>query len=99
MEYKELITVLSTDKRLHSKHICLFVALLYYWAESQCQSTFRVTRENLMKLSKIGSKATYHKCIAELTEYGYIKYMPTYNSYVGTRVYLRLNFFNKRFEQ
>ena len=41
-----------------------------------------------MKVSKISSKATYHKCMKELHNFGYLKYMPSYNPYKGSLVYL-----------
>ena len=39
-----------------------------------------------MKLSKIKSFATYHKCIKELHDAGFIIYSPTYNSYIGSSI-------------
>jgi hypothetical protein len=41
-----------------------------------------------MKVSKICSKATYHKCIRELNDYGYLSYHPSYNPFKGSLVYL-----------
>jgi len=41
-----------------------------------------------MNNSKIGSLATYHKCIKELDAFGYIVYKPTYNSYIGTSIHI-----------
>jgi len=41
-----------------------------------------------MKVCKISSNATYHKCIKELNEFGYLRYSPSYNPYKGSLVYL-----------
>jgi hypothetical protein len=41
-----------------------------------------------MKVSKIQSKATYHKCIRELNDFGYLSYHPSYNPFKGSLVYL-----------
>ncbi|WP_241277905.1 MULTISPECIES: hypothetical protein [Chryseobacterium] len=39
-----------------------------------------------MKLGKIKSFATYHKCIRDLHNAGFIIYSPSYNSYKGSLV-------------
>ncbi len=42
----------------------------------------------MMRISKICSKATYHKCMRELNEKQYIKYEPSFNPYKGSMVIL-----------
>jgi hypothetical protein len=41
-----------------------------------------------MSLAHINSIATYHKCIKDLSSFGYIGYMPSYNYHQGSLVYL-----------
>lgn len=41
-----------------------------------------------MRISKICSKATYHKCMRELNDKGYLKYEPSFNPYKGSMVIL-----------
>ena len=41
-----------------------------------------------MRISKIASKATYHKCIRELNDKGFLKYDPSFNPYRGSMVFL-----------
>lgn len=41
-----------------------------------------------MKVSKISAKATYHKCMKDLHDFGYLKYKPSYNPFKGSLVYL-----------
>lgn len=41
-----------------------------------------------MRGAKIFGLATYHKCIKDLNDFGYISYQPSYNPRVGSRVYL-----------
>ena len=50
-----------------------------------------------MKLSKIGSNSTYHRCIKQLHHWNYLEYLPSYNPFKGSEV----NMFNfcKRSEQ
>jgi hypothetical protein len=45
-------------------------------------------RNVLMKNARI-SRRTYHKCMRELHEYGYIRYEPSSNPCLRSRVYLR----------
>jgi hypothetical protein len=44
-----------------------------------------------METSKIRAKATYHKCINELQEFGYIIYKPSFNPYRGTEIFFNYN--------
>lgn len=41
-----------------------------------------------MRISKISSKATYHKCLKNLHSLGYLNYEPSYNPFKGSHVYL-----------
>lgn len=41
-----------------------------------------------MRISKISSRATYHKCLKNLHSQGYINYEPSYNPFKGSHVYL-----------
>jgi hypothetical protein len=41
-----------------------------------------------MRISKISSKATYHKCLKNLHALGYIEYQPSYNPFRGSHVIL-----------
>lgn len=79
---------LPDDSRLSACHVSLYCALLIIWDQNAHKSPFRTTRRTLMNLSKIGSAATYHKCIKDLIGLGYIQYEPTYNPFIGTRINL-----------
>lgn len=39
-----------------------------------------------MKLSKIGSRTTYHRCIKELNHWRYFEYQPSHNSFHGSKI-------------
>ncbi len=65
-----------SDERLACSHVSLYLALFQYWNYNRFQNPFPVYRENMMLLSKIGSKNTYHKCMKELHLAGYILYNP-----------------------
>jgi hypothetical protein len=62
------------------------MALFYYWNFNRFQNPFSIYRENLMQLSKIGSKNTYHKCIKQLHEAKYIYYHPAPSRFQVVRI-------------
>ena len=74
------------DDCLTSSHISLYMALFQYWNFNRFQNPFPVYRDNMMKLSKIGSKNTYHKCIRELHELKYIYYHPSPSKFLPVKV-------------
>lgn len=80
----------TKDERLLPSHISLYVAMVSLWRKSNFDKAFRIARRDLMQLSHISSIATYHKCIRQLDEYGYIKYQSSYNYYKGCQVQLCL---------
>ncbi len=43
-----------------------------------------MNRDDIMKLSKIGSKSTYHRCTKELHHYKYLIYEPSHNPFKGS---------------
>lgn len=79
------------DNRLSSSHICLYFALLMVWQEKGFSNPFSISRKLLISISKIGSLATYHKAIKDLEKFGYIKYTPNFNSFIGSSVSLILS--------
>ncbi|MBU1485571.1 MAG: hypothetical protein KJ712_01930 [Bacteroidetes bacterium] len=90
---KFLIPV-SQDNRLHPSHICLYISMFSLWERSRFSIPFRISRRQLMKLSKIKSTATYHKCIRELVSYGYIGYEPSYDHFKGSQIVIHDSLLN-----
>ncbi len=79
-------TLVKKDERLTSSHVSLYMALFQYWNYNRFQNPFPVYRDNIMNLSKIGSKNTYHKCIKELHEARYIYYHPSPSKFLPVKV-------------
>lgn len=79
---------ISQDDRLNPTHISLYVSLFQFWNACRFHNPISISRNEVMKVSKICSKATYHKCIRELNDYGYLSYQPSYNPFKGSLVYL-----------
>lgn len=89
--YSNWIKRMGTDGRMLATHVSLFTGLFVCWQRSGFQMPFTITRKTLMAYSRIASIATYHKCIKELDEYGYIRYQPSYNPRLGSLVWLPKN--------
>ncbi len=67
------------DDRLHGSHISLYLAIFYYWNLHHFAEGYFANRTELMQMAKIGSRSTYHRLIRELSDWGYIEYLPSRN--------------------
>lgn len=86
----------SSDFDLNPTHISLYMAIFQLWNQNRFQNPICISRDELMRISKIASYATYHKCIKELDEKDYIKYMPSYNPFKGSTVdVINFDFYTK----
>lgn len=85
--YTKWIRRMAKDQRLLATHISLYTALFICWQRQGFAQPFAVCRRELMGFSKIASVATYHKCIRELDEFGYIRYQPCFHPKLGSLVY------------
>lgn len=74
------------DPKMTAYHISLYMALFKLWNLSRFRNPFPISREELMQLSRIGSKNTYARCIKELDRWGYISYFPNGNLHTGRQV-------------
>ena len=87
----------SKDHRLNPTHLSLYMALFQQWNLSRFRNPVSISRAEVMEISKISSRVTYHKCIKELHGWGYIHYDPSYNHFRGSLVYM-LGFEKKRWQ-
>ena len=85
------------DKRLNPTHISLYMALFQYWNINRFPKEFYIDRQEIMQLSKIGSKPTYHRCLKQMTTWKYLKYIPSHNPYKGSKINMLI--FNTSSEQ
>lgn len=79
---------LSKDARISATHISLYMALFHKWALDRYQSPVAFTSREIMPLAKIDSRATYHKCMRDLVECGYIRYFPSSNPFLKSVAFL-----------
>lgn len=78
----------AIDKTLNPTHVSLYIALFQFWNCNRFKNPISISRDEVMRISKISSKATYHKCLKNLHSLGYINYEPSYNPFRGSHVYL-----------
>ncbi|MEG3657792.1 hypothetical protein V5097_10295 [Arenibacter palladensis] len=78
----------SKDSRLNPSHVSLYMALFQYWNFNRFPEEFYINREEVMAMAKIGSKATYHRCLRKLDEWKYLQYMPSHNPFKGSKIRL-----------
>ena len=89
------------DPRIGTTHISLYVSLIGLWQDKGFEKPLSVFSHEMMPRCKISGSATYHRNIRELHDFGYIKYIPSYNHFLGSLVYFVpigscLSFTNKR---
>jgi hypothetical protein len=82
-EVKELTrfyNAIQNDARIGSSHISLYMALFQLYNLNGFKNPIDIYRKGVMRIAKIRGIATFHKCINDLTAFGYIEYLPSYDS-------------------
>ena len=86
----------SVDYDLNPTHISLYMAIFQLWNQNRFQNPISISRDELMRISKIASTATYHKCMKDLTEREYVIYKPSFNPFKGSILEVcNLDFYSK----
>ena len=79
---------IAFEESLNPTHISLYLTLFQCWNVNRFKNPITISRDEMMKGSKIASKATYHKCIKELQRLQFLDYQQSYNPYSGTQVFM-----------
>ena len=86
----------SVDYDLNPTHISLYMAIFQLWNQNRFQNPISISRDELMRISKIASTASYHKCMKDLTEREYVIYKPSFNPFKGSILEVcNLDFYSK----
>ncbi len=80
---------IEDDPRIGTTHISLYMALLQQWNTNGGSNPFIIERTCIMKAAKINARYTYNKCINDLQEFGYIKYLPASSQFTSSSVFLK----------
>lgn len=83
----DFFSAIQQDGRISITHIGIYAALLQYRIGNGFINPIQVFSYEIMQLAKISSPITYHKCVRELSEYGYINYMPSFKRNQGSKIY------------
>ncbi|WP_316787868.1 hypothetical protein [Pedobacter frigoris] len=84
---KDFFQKILSDPRIGASHISVFCALVQMAADTDSNPVLLRSYE-VMEASKILGLATYHRCIKDLHEQGYLRYSPSYNHRKKSRFYL-----------
>ena len=87
-ELTSFYSAIKSDPRIGTTHISLYMALFQFYNLNRMENPIQITRTGVMEVAKISGLATYHKCMKDLVEFGYIQYLPSYNPAVGSLVLL-----------
>jgi len=87
-ELTRFYTAVKKDERVTSNHVLIYLALFQLWNLNEFITPVSITRKEVMLLAKMGRVSTYHKCIRELTAFGYIDYVPSYHPKLGSLICL-----------
>ncbi len=84
----DFFSAIENDCRISITHIGIYAALLQYWSDHHFENPIHVFSYEIMRIAKISASTTFHKAIRELSEYGYLKYSPSYNHKRGSKIYI-----------
>jgi hypothetical protein len=90
-DVKELVRfyeAIRLDARIGTSHISLYMALFLLYNQNGFRNPVNICRKEVMEIAKIKGVATFHKCIRDLSQSGYIQYFPSYNAAVFSQVNL-----------
>jgi hypothetical protein len=87
-QLSDFFKTIKEDNRITTSHISLYVALFEFWNQNDFQNPVYITRRQVMEAAKINGIATFHKCIKDLNELRYIRYLPSRNPQVNSKVEL-----------
>ena len=83
----DFFSAIENDGRISITHIGIYAALLQYRKLKDFVNPIQVFSHEIMRIAKISAQTTYHKCVKDLNEYGYINYQPSNKNNVGSKIY------------
>lgn len=87
----DFFLAIDKDFRIGTTHIAIYAALLQYRIDKGFINPIQVFSREITPIAKISSPFTYRKCIHELSEYGYIKFVPSFKKTQGSKVYFQID--------
>lgn len=84
----DFFTTAVNDSRIGPAHISLYLALLQWYFSHEGREPLSFYARDIMPMAKLASVTTFHRAIRDLNEYGYIKYIPSFNPRHASVVFL-----------
>ena len=89
LELLRFMEIVCSHDSIGMPEICVYSVLFQLWVRSGYENPVSMSRSTVMKLSKVRSKTTYHKCIGILVKTGFIQYHPSFKP-KGSMVILKI---------
>jgi hypothetical protein len=78
------------DYRISSTHIGIYAALLYISEDKGFCNPVEAFSSEIMATAKISAHRTYRKCLKEMTEYGYLRYVPSFKKNKPSKIFFTI---------
>lgn len=78
---------IKKDGRISITHIGIYAALLQFRMDNGFTNPIQAFSREIMQIAKISAPITYHRCIRELSEYGYVNYKPSFKRNQASKIY------------
>ena len=73
--YRIFFQAIPGEPRITARHIALYLAIFRELDPEQPENAVRLKKEKLMEYAKISGRATYFRCLRDLHELGFIRYV------------------------
>lgn len=83
----DFFSAIEKDGRIRITHIAIYAALLQYWKDQGFRNPIIAFSNDIMKVARISSPATYHKCMKDLHAFGYVQYEPSFKRNSGSKIF------------
>jgi len=83
-----LARFVESPEQSNTQHRMLYMALFNCWNSAFFRNPISINRQEMMLYAGIGSTNTYHKCLTDLHTWGYIRYEPSRNRMLGSKVFM-----------
>ncbi len=80
-------TAVKNDGRISITHIGVYASIVQYWQQNDCKNPIVAFSHQVNEIAKITTR-TYRKCLKELSDYGYLKYMPSLKRNKASEIHL-----------
>jgi len=80
---------IANDYRISSTHISVFAALLHHRNDKGFTNPIYAYSADIMKIAKLSAAKTYRKCVRELSDYGYLRYEPSFKKNKASKIFFK----------